>query len=948
MPVAVTEDPTPANNGLWLLLDKANVTDYASWTRVGNLPVGLQEVTDVNSITTNTITVNDAPAPDNVRYSFVAKSSDNAKAPAYILNQSTNGSNEKIWAMSVGDEEGGAYIVQTLDDDGNLGTEGIYLSRVGTLITQARFGNSNIDETFLYASGGFIKIGGTTPENTQGITYSAVTGIGDYVSHYFLGDINLGYGYADSESYKGFKLNFCNDNNQYRVSLAGDNITGSNQLIQLPNASGTVALVEDLGGYIPFSGGTMTGDLLLYTVTPSNALSAASKGYVDNYIATNVTWKNSVAVATTANITLSGTQTIDGVAVNVGDRVLVKNQTDQTKNGIYQVSAGAWTRTGDADTGDEIASATVLSEGGTVNGSTQWNCNNSAITLGTTNISFVQISGAGTYVNGTGILLSSNVFSLDLTYTDARYLALATGGTVAGSITATSFIKSTGTSSQFLKADGSIDSSTYLTTAAAAATYQPILSLTGLASTILFANNVGGVTGNANITVTEGTGTINSLGISTKTTAINSDANYILYSQLFTNIAWVGSGFSVTNNTSLAPDGTNTAALLNVTSGGMFFCQGVGASSSTTYTFSFYAKRGTIGNASLAVYQYGPNNFIVPTTSYFSSINSSTYSRVSVTFTTSSGVTGLQVRVLSDPYSTGTIYLWGAQLNIGATATPYVATTFAPLEGGSITLDQGNGIFSDALKSMGLIIGSYAISDAPANGAVISGNVGLHRTTPTAYLHLGAGTATANTAPIKLTSGTNLTTPEAGAWEYNGTSLFFSPSTTRLRTVLTDNSIPSNGQIPIGNGTNYTNAILTPGAGIAISNNAGSITISQTLPTTATNYTPTVTAITNITTITPRNCFYVVIGDIIFVTGFLEVVSSAAEVEIEASLTIPVISAFTLQSDLSGVCSLENQSILNARMYSDGATNNIAIFKAYAVDTTSTKVYFHFAYKKLV
>jgi hypothetical protein len=60
-----------------------------------------------------------------------------------------------------------------------------------------------------------------------------------------------------------------------------------------------------------------------------------------------------------------------------------------------------------------------------------------------------------------------------------------------------------------------------------------------------------------------------------------------------------------------------------------------------------------------------------------------------------------------------------------------------------------------------------------------SGNVGIGTASPAAVLHLKAGTATASTAPLKFTSGTNLTTAEAGAMEFNGTNLFFSPSTTR-------------------------------------------------------------------------------------------------------------------------------------------------------------------------
>jgi hypothetical protein len=64
-------------------------------------------------------------------------------------------------------------------------------------------------------------------------------------------------------------------------------------------------------------------------------------------------------------------------------------------------------------------------------------------------------------------------------------------------------------------------------------------------------------------------------------------------------------------------------------------------------------------------------------------------------------------------------------------------------------------------------------------GFAASGNMGIGIDPPTARLHIAAGTATASTAPLKFTSGTNLTTAEAGAMEFNGTNLFFSPSTTR-------------------------------------------------------------------------------------------------------------------------------------------------------------------------
>lgn len=131
-----------------------------------------------------------------------------------------------------------------------------------------------------------------------------------------------------------------------------------------------------------------------------SAAIASSNGYTDAQIATEVTnrnnaitdamaaikWKASVRAATTANITLSGTQTIDGVALTAGQRVLVKDQTTQTQNGIYVVAAGAWARATDADTAAELQAAVVTVEEGTANENTTWRQNTDNITIGSSNI----------------------------------------------------------------------------------------------------------------------------------------------------------------------------------------------------------------------------------------------------------------------------------------------------------------------------------------------------------------------------------------------------------------------------------------------------------------------------------------------------------------------------------------------------------------------------------
>jgi len=106
-------------------------------------------------------------------------------------------------------------------------------------------------------------------------------------------------------------------------------------------------------------------------------------------------FKNSVSLATTASITLSGEQTIDGF-LTASSRVLVKNQ-GTSANGLYVSAAGAWVRATDADQNLEITPGMMVTvEQGTVNQDTVWTVtNDTAITIGSTTITFAQISGSG-------------------------------------------------------------------------------------------------------------------------------------------------------------------------------------------------------------------------------------------------------------------------------------------------------------------------------------------------------------------------------------------------------------------------------------------------------------------------------------------------------------------------------------------------------------------------
>jgi hypothetical protein len=157
--------------------------------------------------------------------------------------------------------------------------------------------------------------------------------------------------------------------------------------------------------------------------TPTASTDIANKLYVDT-VAQGLDAKASCLAATTANITLSGTQTIDGVSVVAGNRVLVKDQTAPEDNGIYLCASGAWTRTTDAATFDSLVSAFTFIEQGSTNADAGFVCTADAGgTIGTTAIPFSQFSGAGTFTAGTGLTLTGTVFSL------TSPVAVANGGT---------------------------------------------------------------------------------------------------------------------------------------------------------------------------------------------------------------------------------------------------------------------------------------------------------------------------------------------------------------------------------------------------------------------------------------------------------------------------------------------------------------------------------------
>jgi hypothetical protein len=183
-------------------------------------------------------------------------------------------------------------------------------------------------------------------------------------------------------------------------------ITGSTTTLTLAAASGNNSII-----LLPTGTGTIDASSKRITslAEPQNANDAVTKGYVDALGGGALDVKDSVKVATTTNITLSGTQTIDGIAVVSGDRVLVKNQNTQSENGIYVVDGGSWSRSSDADNISNVSEVTsgmfMFVEQGSVNADSGWVLTtDGVITLGSTPLSFTQFTSAAEILAGNGLI----------------------------------------------------------------------------------------------------------------------------------------------------------------------------------------------------------------------------------------------------------------------------------------------------------------------------------------------------------------------------------------------------------------------------------------------------------------------------------------------------------------------------------------------------------------
>ncbi len=162
----------------------------------------------------------------------------------------------------------------------------------------------------------------------------------------------------------------------------------------------------------PTSSVNMNNQRLNLVGDPTLSTDAANKKYVDGLVS-GLDAKASVKCASTGNLGLSGLAAIDGVTPADGDRVLVKDQTTPSQNGIYWAAPVAWTRVSDADTWAELPGSFVFVEQGSTQADTGWVCSaDQGGTLGTTAVTWVQFSAAGQIIGGAGLVKTSNTLDV--------------------------------------------------------------------------------------------------------------------------------------------------------------------------------------------------------------------------------------------------------------------------------------------------------------------------------------------------------------------------------------------------------------------------------------------------------------------------------------------------------------------------------------------------------
>ncbi len=340
-----------------------------------------------------------------------------------VLRDTTDTLTNKTIALGSNTISGSTSDFNTALTDANFVTTGDTGTVTSTMIADGTIVNGDINAS---AAIDKTKISGTaiTAADTATVTNTMLAGsiANNKLENSSITINGFSISLGGSATYGTDNINEGSTNKYFTDERAQDAIGNSvGNGLDYDDSSGAISV--DPSEFALNAVGAPTGDVSMatYKITglgaPTNSTDAATKGYVDS-VAEGLHIHESVRAATTANVNLANAlengDTLDGITLATNDRILVKNQTTQSENGIYVVQAsGQPSRATDFDTAAEVDSGDfVFVYAGTVNAGTGWVQTNRPATIGTDAIVFTQFSGAGTYLGGAGMTLDGNTFNV--------------------------------------------------------------------------------------------------------------------------------------------------------------------------------------------------------------------------------------------------------------------------------------------------------------------------------------------------------------------------------------------------------------------------------------------------------------------------------------------------------------------------------------------------------